>query len=232
MKNTFHEGDYVFVNKLALGTRLPFTPLSLPINGFYSDIIQWPYHRLPGYTRVFPNDILVFNLPNEDGSPIDQKKEYVKRCVGLAGDSIQIKDAIVFINQSVLKESENILFSKDQAGKKLISDSNYYHPSFYPNNSAIRWNLDYFGPFYIPKKNDSILLNRQQLILYKRLIEKYEQNTVQIKSDSVFINGHYQNHYQFKMNYYFVLGDNRNDSKDSRFWGLVPEDHIIGKVLQ
>jgi len=230
MNNTLKEGDYILVNKLAYGTRIPITPLSLPIGNTYIDWIQIPYLRIPGFTNVAHNDIIVFNFPLEDDLPIDHRQEYVKRCIGLPGDTILIKKGIVFVNNKKITESENILYLLDEQKNRLLIDSSVYSPAVFPNSSNIKWNADNFGSLYIPKKGETISFTKENIILYKRVIEKYENNILNLKNDSVFINNQYCINYTFKMNYYFTLGDNRYNSIDSRFWGFVPEDHLIGRV--
>lgn len=230
MNNTLKEGDYILVNKLAYGTRIPITPLSLPIGNTYIDWIQIPYLRIPGYTNVAHNDIIVFNFPLEEDSPIDHRQEYVKRCIGLPGDTIQIKKGIVFVNNKKMTEAENILFLFDEQKNRLLIDSSVYSPAVFPNSSEIKWNADNFGVLYIPKKNETVALTKKNILLYKRVIENYEHNNLKVINDSAFINDKYCTTYAFKMDYYFTLGDNRYNSIDSRFWGFVPEDHLIGRV--
>lgn len=275
MNNTFMEGDYVVVNKTALGARLPITPLSIHIgtNKFFLDWLQFPYMRLPGFSNIERNDILVFNLPSEFQLPIDEKKESIKRCIGLPGDVVLIKDGEVYINNLIKKESSvlkwfslkinsnstdtirlkkfmplincsisetDVFISSEKAdsintfdcsllSKKIIPKDDY-SPNYFPNATTIKWNPDHFGPFYIPKKGHGIYLNRRNMLLYQNILEKYESNTLSFKNDSVFINNKLCQFYTFKLNYYFVLGDNRYNSIDSRYWGLVPEDHLIGSA--
>ena len=230
MNNTLKEGDYILVNKLAYGTRIPITPLALPFGTIYSDAIQLPYLRLLGYSSVNYNDIIVFNFPLEDELPVDCRQEYVKRCVGLPGDTLQLKKGVVFINQKKNSDPDSILFLYNANHQRILIDSSAYSPDVFPNSSSIKWNADYFGPLYIPKKGEHILLNKKNMFLYKRVISIYENNALVVRNDSVFINDCYRMTYTFKMNYYFAMGDNRYNSIDSRFWGFVPENHLIGRV--
>jgi signal peptidase I len=277
MHSVLNEGDYVLVNKLAYGPRIPITPLSLPFGNskIFLDWIRIPYLRIPGYSDVKRNDVIVFNFPMEDEYPADKRKEYIKRCVAIPGDSVSIRYGKVFIGGkesatpgTVLfpyavrmekpgadlgaqfetfdaasaggtdlnlllseKDADSLRNLKQVAGvQKLLLDSSYYAPAFFPNASQVKWNADFFGPFFLPRKGDSIPLNRINFFIYKRMIETYEGNKIQLVADSVFVNGKKSGWYIFKMNYYFVLGDNRRNSIDSRFWGPVPEDHLIGRA--
>lgn len=279
MHQTLVEGDYIFVNKLAYGPRMPITPLSVSFGNrhLFLDWIQLPYFRIPGFSDVKRNDILVFNFPGDDIVPIDEREQYIKRCIGAAGDTISIVKGRVLINGKEVTEFEDVLknyrvtFEEGQINSdvlELIKTDDYQHEfvgnyltisltekmadsirhlqhvasveiqslqsgfstHIFPNSPLVKWGIDNFGPLFIPKCGQQIAINSSNLIFYKRIIEKYENNTLEMHSDSTFINGQYSPLYTFKMDYYFTLGDNRNNSIDSRYWGLVPESHLIGKA--
>jgi signal peptidase I len=162
-------------------------------------------------------------LPTENKLPVDERTLYIKRCVALPGDMFKMDSSALYING--IKQSECVPIT----GYK-VSSKDSYNPNFFPNNSRFKWNLDYFGPVTIPKKGDSVKLDLDNIDLYSKIISMYERNSLEIKNQEVFINGQKTSSYTFKMNYYFVLGDNRHNSIDSRYWGFVPEDHIIGKA--
>lgn len=269
MHQTLLEGDYILVNKMAYGARLPITLYAE--QGF-----QFPYIRIPGYSSIQRNDVVVFNLPKGNELAIDERMEYVKRCVALPGDSLSISDGFVFINGKQQQTTSNILYnynvSVSQAGidtsisnqlegytnryllnqlslflsvanadslsrlstvlsvKKNTIPFNSYSPKVFPNSSFVKWNIDHFGSLYIPKKGDTIQLTEINRILYKDIIEIHEKNELKHLGDTVYINGKKVSSYTFKMNYYFMMGDNRYNSTDSRYWGFVPENHIIGKA--
>jgi signal peptidase I len=225
MQNDLFKGDYIVVNKLAYGARLPITPLSLPFSNStsYLSWIHLPYLRIPGYTHISRNDVMVFNLPTEDKVPVDERELYIKRCIALPGDTLKIDSAGIFINNKLQDEVPSL-------SKINVSPKNAYNPNFFPNSYHFKWNLDYFGPIVIPEKGESVKLSIENIDLYRKIIQTYENNKLEIKGTDIYINGIKSDKYVFTMNYYFVLGDNRHNSIDSRYWGFVPEDHIIGKA--
>ncbi|MCD2258752.1 signal peptidase I [Psychroserpens luteolus] len=305
--------------------------------------LQLPYMRIPGFESIERNDIVVFNQPADTlvnmndftpdrnyYKPIDKRTNLVKRCVGIPGDSLEVKGGYVYINgqknelpdraklqhyytwisksnitqnfvdtyeienfwrfykienqlwddqrvkdylaeedRSYLKESSrdslmtevvgyiqyddmiklrmkpienkfNINLTAENAAK-IKSSSNTVslnqfsyqlrNPTVFPHNPQYNWNYDNFGPVYIPKKGETIELNMEVLPLYKRLISEYEGKKVTTRGNQILIEGEPATSYTFDQDYYWMMGDNRNNSIDSRGWGYVPFDHVVGKPV-
>lgn len=208
-------GDYVLVNKLIPGARLFNVFASL--RGEQVQIV-----RLPGLREIRRNDVVVFNYPypnNLDRIEMHMMKYYIKRCLGLPGDSLSIVNGYYRVNgifEPVGNTEGQELFSVQS--NKMLKDAGLYWS--FPKDSLISWNVKNFGPLYLPRKGDVIDMNRENISIYRKLIE-WETGQ---KLDPRIVS------YTFQKNYYFVAGDRIEDSQDSRYWGLLPEEFIVGKA--
>jgi signal peptidase I len=400
MEKTMRIGDYLFVNKMKYGAKLPQTPISVPFVHnrlpftFIPSYVDWfssDYRRLFGYGEIKRGDIMVFNWPvgdsvivhngviahdyyailrnqafincvrdlkayNSNGInlsydryqpleskylnsarqklinggglsqspvgpiektggiatlPIDKKENYIKRCVAVGGDTLEIKDNLLYINSQPEEKKDEVVFTYNFYFKpgsyipqdKILEDFEIYsdqhsrsnienkyikvvdtsykdslvyteklvafsreqitcspetakmlsrysgldsmsqeiHPKgfnysvygqffpYFPNHPSFDWSRDNYGPLIVPKSGWTVELSDSTWILYKRAIEVYEKNKVSVNSNGDFlINDKICTEYTFQQNYYWLMGDNRHGSADSRCWGFVPEDHVVG----
>ena len=310
LEKTLLVGDFLLVSKFHYGARIPKTAVAFPMvhdtipvvnTKSYLNDPQIPYLRFPGFENIERNDIVVFNWPVDtvnafqqygDGKyyekPIDKKSNYVKRAVGVPGDSLSVKNGFVFINGEQLQLPERakpqFTYTGVTKGQPFnpqtlykvydITDGFGYNPTtneftfmaiteetferlknhpnvasiqrsadtvskssrLFPNDRA-RWNNDNFGPIYIPKKGVTVKITPESMPFYKEIIETYEgseyglNNKLSLNGTQVLLNGNPISEYTFHQNYYWMMGDNRNNSEDSRTWGYVPENHVVGKPV-
>ncbi len=277
----------------------------------YWDGVQWKYRRLPGLQDIKRNDVVVFNFPEGDtvmlenqnasyydnarmfgwqktnsdytitSRPVDKRENYIKRCIGISGDVVSMRNGIVNLNgkDEPLKDTGmmpyRIQFNSTEFNYKPLEELGFVTgemqqegPDTYltnasaemitelkklnfvksasmvastadqeegggifPHDTNRKWNRDNFGPVKIPAKGWTVQIDSVTMPLYYRAIRTYEGNKVEKKGNDWYINDQVAKSYTFKMNYYWMMGDNRHNSADSRYWGFVPEDHIVGKAL-
>lgn len=297
-------GDFLFVSKFHYGARVPMTPLalpmvhdSIPLTNLPSYIknkkFKLPYFRLPAIQKIKTNDIVVFNWPADtlktmwgDNSgeftykSIDKRTNYVKRCVAIAGETFEIKDGDIYINNELsimpdrakpqfyyitklkvgtdpkslmgtynIREATRnakgeLMFNlDDETAKrfknnpnvisinKFITPSGIFDKSIFPHNYQYPWTIDNFGPLYIPKKGETVDLNYKTIPFYRDLLKRYEGISFIENGDEFYIDGKRVNSYTFKQDYFFMMGDNRQNSLDARYWGFTPFDHVVGKPV-
>jgi signal peptidase I len=218
MEKTIMVGDFLFVNKFIYGSysprNIPFTNIELPF-----------FQLLPAFDEPSKGDIVVFEYPgHRDDMRSRDILNYVKRCIATPGDTLQIRNKVVFINGKEARIPPNVQY-KSPSKPVGISD-----PRIFPKGSG--WNEDNYGPYVIPKAGDVIELNTGNIDWWRTIIDReHESRVVSVKNGRVTINGNPVDSYTLQKDYYFMMGDNRDNSEDSRFWGLVPRDLIIGEAL-
>ncbi|MFA3783037.1 signal peptidase I [Melioribacteraceae bacterium 4301-Me] len=218
MERTILVGDFLFVNKFIYGSS---SPRNIPFTN-----IQIPYFQLPAIREPKRGDIVVFEYPGDrDQLHSSEIMNYVKRCIALPGDTLEIRNKVVFINGKEAPIPPNIQYLNSFIYPKDMVD-----PKIFPAGSG--WNQDNYGPLIIPKKGEYIRLSPDNIEKYRAIINRdYNRYVVTTDGDKVYIDGKVAQYYQIKQDYYFMMGDNRDDSADSRFWGFVPRDKIIGEAL-
>ena len=352
LERTLRVGDLLFVSKFHYGARVPMTTVAAPMVHdtlpvfhvrSYLNKPQLPYMRLPGFEKVERNDLVVFSWPADTvrqffraesrvDKPIDKKSNYVKRCVGVPGDSLRVIDGYVYINgkqlqlpdrakpmydyavyaqkgvstrwfqdvgandflrtyviQGASQQQVNLLQpyvyrAESQNGQialltpsegiplevvrkagisqirevssrerivaltdemveelrgisgvdsivKLLEPAGERGVNIFPQDPRYPWNYDNFGPIYIPRKGDRVALTPETFPLYRKIIRDYEGHTAKVSGNQVLVDGQQADQYTFAQDYYWMMGDNRDHSEDSRAWGYVPANHIVGKPV-
>ncbi len=290
MERSLLVGDFLFVSKIEYGPRTPKTPLQIPLTHAkvwgteipsYLSFIQLPQWRLPAFGEVERRDVVVFNYPPEFKHPKDLRTHYIKRCVAIPGDTVEVRAGQVFVNgesqenpelmqmryfvetdqvirprvfenyniweqyQSVNPEGKNgyMVLTVGENAEKLekldfikrvtlmLDDEDRVESRIFPDARYFPWNADYYGPLEVPFRGMKIVLTKQTLAKYGSTIRNYEEaGDVTISEDQLIIDGEALTEYTFKKDYYFMMGDNRHNSEDSRYWGFVPEDFIVGEA--
>ena len=314
MENSLLVGDYLFVSRLSYGTTTPVTPLQVPLTHqtiwgtsipSYLDWIQLPQFRLPGFGDVERGDVVVFYLPVEHPGmynkystvlpdlhphPLDQRSNYIKRCVAIGGDKLEVRNGQVYVNgkaqvnpvrmqqeyfvSTTTPVNEQNVFRKNgitdyaqitepmtdsltaqpvfgymikttaaladklkaldfvRRVEPMQAPKGQKEPYLFPANDLLYWNRDNYGPITVPKKGLTITLNAENVALYGDAIQYFDGNeNIVINAGKITENGKLLSNYTFKQDYYFMMGDNRHNSADSRYWGFVPKDHVVGKAM-
>jgi signal peptidase I len=281
MEGSLLVGDKIMVSKLQYGPRLPESPFEIPwLNLFFymnkearasMDAKWWEYERYNGFSEIKRNDVVVFNHPTED------KQFYIKRCIGLPGNRIGIKNSVVYSDEQLVQDPPtvkyayqirfndkekfekirdslvlekgsvealfdvNLTLTKQQCsllkGSTCVSSINLNEfplTTFIealPGSKELLWTTNNWGTVWIPQKGKIILLTPENLRVYRTILEKFEKVAIHNIRDGFWLNGEKITRYRFKQNYYFMMGDNRHNSVDSRYWGFVPEQNIVGKAV-
>lgn len=227
MEPSLLTGDYILVDKCSKGARL-FDVLGA------LDKEDVKIHRMPGWRDFRRNDVLVFNFPYPgrwDSIVFDVMTYYVKRCIAVPGDTLEIRNSHFRIrgydgkvgNVTAQDELQKLMESGEAETRGVVVRS-------YPNRDDVEWSIADFGPFYIPAKGDVMEMTPQNKLLYGNVIEWEQKKKLKLRGDTVWMGDSIISEYRFQENYYFVSGDKMANSRDSRYWGLLPEPFIVGRA--
>lgn len=214
MENTVLIGDFMFVNKFVYGAKTPEW-IGIPFTRFGFDV---PWFRFPAITDPDPYDVIVFKYP------VDPHLDYIKRCIAVGGQTVEIINKRVYVDGKPFPRPPHLKF----IDPRILERDNHSFDVFTPMLGS----RDNFGPLYIPKKGDRITLNERNFSIYKNAVERYKKDISLVWRDGgAFLNGAPIREYEFDQNFYFAMGDNRDNSLDSRAWGFVPHEYIVGTPL-
>ena len=218
MESTIRVGDFLFVNKFIYGSSSPRT---IPFTN-----VVLPYFQLPALKEPERGDIVVFEYPGDrdELKPVEIVN-YVKRCIGIPGDTIFIDNKVVFVNGKEAPRPAHIQYINNYVTPKGV-----VNPRIFPAGS--NFNEDNYGPIVVPKKGDVIELTPVNIEAWRTIIDReFGRRVVTLEGDQVLIDGKPVKNYTIQKDYYFMMGDNRDDSADSRFWGFVPRDKVVGQAF-
>ena len=234
MESVLTKGDNILVSKVHYGALTPASPYEIPwvnllfamVKGNVTKGDIWSVTRLWGCGVMHRKDVMVFRHPLK-------KQVFVKRCVALPGDTLQLVGGQLSINQAkkeVLSGQEKLARDTCKYLNPVLSTGSGRN-KIYPGKGGLGWSLNNFGPLVVPAKGQRIKLTSRNIMLYGSLIAQHEDSNLQFKDGCLLSNGQQLTEYTFKKDYYFMLGDNRLHSNDSRYWGFVPKENIIGKAV-
>lgn len=227
MEPTLQDGDCILVNKMIKGARFFDVFAAL-------DQEEVPIYRMPGLGRFERNDVLVFNFPYQefrwDSIRMDVMQYYVKRCIALPGDTLEIREGFYKVrghNERLgnYKAQQYISKLKHPEEQGIVMGT-------FPYDGNLGWNIREFGPLPIPKKGQEVMMSYTSYLLYRQLIDWEQKKKLQLKDGQILLGDSLIKQYVFMKNYYFVSGDNMPNSQDSRYWGMLPEEYIVGKATR
>ena len=218
MENTLLVGDFLLVTKFTYGAT---TPRNIPLTD-----IRLPYFKLPGFKDPHRGDIIVFDFPGDRDEVISKEVvNYIKRCVGEPGDSIQVINKVLYVNGQPFPNAPNTRFDN------INRPANFYNPRVFPKGST--WNEDNYGPLRIPKKGDIIKIDTANFEGYKMFVTKEGHKIRMGTGNKTYVDDIElkDNNYTVGRDYLWMMGDNRNNSLDSRFWGPMPVENVVGEAF-